>query len=91
MLKNYRLGDLPGGPVVKNPLANAGDVCSVSGPGTETPRAVEQLSLQVTTTEPSCCIDGRPGALESILHSEGSHHNEKPVPRNYRVAPAQHD
>ena len=82
MLKNYRLGDLPGGPVVKNPLANAGDMHSISGPGTKTPRAVEQLSLQVTTTEPSCCNFGRLGALESILHSKGSHHNEKPVLRN---------
>jgi len=26
-------GDLPGGPVVKNPPANAGDISSISGPG----------------------------------------------------------
>ena len=26
-------GDFPGGPMVKNPPANAGDISSISGPG----------------------------------------------------------
>ena len=53
--KNYGLGDFACGPVVKNLVANAGDTCSIPGPGTKTPCAVEQLSLQATSTEPSCC------------------------------------
>ena len=44
--------DFPGGPVVKNPLCNAGDAGSTPGPGTKIPCAMEQLSLCATTTEP---------------------------------------
>ena len=36
--------DFPGGPVVKNPLSNAGDTCSIPGQGTKIPHAAEQLS-----------------------------------------------
>ena len=43
--------DFPGGPVVKNPPANAGDVGSIPGQGTKTPHAVGQLSPRATTTE----------------------------------------
>ena len=43
--------DFPGGAVVKNPPANAGDTGSRSG---KIPHAVEQLSLCATTTEPVC-------------------------------------
>ena len=32
-IKNYSLGGFPGGTVVKNPPANAGDTGSSSGPG----------------------------------------------------------
>ena len=32
--------DLPGGPVVKNPAAKAGDTGSIPGPGTKTPHAL---------------------------------------------------
>ena len=31
--KNKAIGDLPGGPVVKNPPANAGNTGLISGPG----------------------------------------------------------
>ena len=41
----------PGGPVVKNPPANAGD--TGSSPGPRIPHAAEQLSLCATTTEPA--------------------------------------
>ena len=41
-LKNKR--NFPGGPVVKNPPSNAGDVGSIPGPGTKIPHATEQLS-----------------------------------------------
>ena len=43
--------DFPGGPVVKNPLSNAGDTGSSPGRGTKIPHAAEQLSLHTTTRE----------------------------------------
>ena len=46
--------DFPGGPVVKNPPSNAGDVGSIPGRGTKIPHAVGQLSLNATTTEAAC-------------------------------------
>ena len=36
--------DFPGGPVVKNPPSNAGDVGSIPGQGTKIPHATGQLS-----------------------------------------------
>ena len=45
--------DFPGGPVVKNPPANAGDIGSIPGSG-KTPHAEEQLSPCTTTTEATC-------------------------------------
>ena len=47
-------GDFPGGPVVKNPPSNAGDVGSIPGRGTKSPHAPEQLSPHATSTEPMC-------------------------------------
>ena len=44
--------DFPGGAVVKNPPANAGDTGSSPGLG-RFPHAVEQLSPCTTTTEPA--------------------------------------
>ena len=50
---NVDPGDYPGGgPVVKNPPSNAGDVGSIPGRRTNIPRAVGQLSPCTTTTEP---------------------------------------
>ena len=46
-------GDFPGGSLVKNPPANAGDIGSVLAPGPRIPHATEQLSLRATTTERS--------------------------------------
>ena len=43
--------DFPGGPVVKNPPSNAGDVGSIPGGGTNIPHAAGQLSPRDTTTE----------------------------------------
>ena len=42
----------PGGAVVKNLPANAGDAGSSPGQGTKIPHAMEQLSPCATTTEP---------------------------------------
>ena len=46
--------DFPGGPVVKNPPSNAGDVGSTPGGGTKVPHAARQLSPRATTKEPAC-------------------------------------
>ena len=40
-----------GGPVVKNPPSNAGDVDSIPGRGTKIPRATGHMSPRATTTE----------------------------------------
>ena len=54
-LKKKKLRDFPGGTVVKDPPANAGDTVSSPGPGRfkKIPQAAEQLSLCTTTTEPA--------------------------------------
>ena len=53
MIKGIGEG-LPGGPVVKNPPCNAGDVGSIPGQGTKTTCAVEQLSPHTKTREGPC-------------------------------------
>ena len=45
--------DFPGGPVVENPLGNAGDVGSIPGWGTKVLHAMGQLSPCPTATEPT--------------------------------------
>ena len=45
--------DFPGGPIVKNPLHNAGDKGLAHDRGIKVTHAVEQLSSQATATEPS--------------------------------------
>ena len=47
-------GDFPGGPVVKNPPSNAGDMGSIPGQGTKIPHAAGQLSQRARTTELAC-------------------------------------
>ena len=76
-LKIDQVRDFPGGPVVKNLPANAGDTGSSPGLGTKIPHAVGQLSLRATTTE----------AHEPRAHAlhKRSHHNEKPVHLYQRV------
>ena len=44
-------GDLPGGPLAKNPPCCAGDRSSIPGPRTKIPHAMKQLSPHITTTE----------------------------------------
>ena len=50
MLKQLS-GDFPGGPVVKNLPANAGDVDLIPDPGSMIPHAAGQLESHATTTE----------------------------------------
>ena len=64
---------LPGGPVVRNPLSNAGDVGSISDWETKTPHATGQLSLCVATTEPMCSRAKPPSLQKPEHHNEGSH------------------
>ena len=45
--------DFPGGPVVKNPSASAGDTGSIPGQGTKIPPAIDQLSLHTTRETPT--------------------------------------
>ena len=78
------LWDFPGGPVVKNPPSNAGDVGSIPCRGTKIPRAAGQLNMLAATrekpctatTEPACC---RACALQLLsLHAttrEPTRHN----------------
>lgn len=53
-----RIQEFPDGPVVKNPLANAGDVGMIPGP--KIPHAGGQLSLWVTTTKVCTLQQERP-------------------------------
>ena len=51
--QKYLLWDFPGGPVVKNPSANAGNSGSLPGPETKIPHALGQVSPCTTTNEPT--------------------------------------
>ena len=75
--------DVPGGPVVRNPSCNAGDVGSVSGQGTKIPHAAERLSLNAATT---CVYPGaRAPQLESpcALTKDLTRHGEDHAPCSY--------
>ena len=66
--KQNTFRDFPGGPVIKNPPCNTGDVGSIPGQGTRIPRAAGQLSLQVpsleATTRESVCLNGRSDMMQ---------------------------
>jgi len=60
--KLWNWQDFPGGPMVKNPPSNGGNMGLVSGWGTinKIPQAIRQLSLQATTREKSMhCNEGK--------------------------------
>ena len=69
----------PGGPVVKNPPANIGDMGSIPDLGTKTPYVAEQLSSCGTTPEPK--------HLEPVCNKR-SYCHEKLSHCNQRAAPA---
>ena len=56
-----------GGPVVKNPPSNAGDLGSIPGQGTKILHAMGQLSPHTTTIEPTH-LNKRPHAPWSPTH-----------------------
>ena len=65
-LKNNKGWDFPGGTVLKNPPANAGDTSSSPAPG-GFPYATEQLSPCTTTTEPA--LQSEPQLLTPACHN----------------------
>ena len=84
--------DFPGGAVVKNLPAKAGDMGSIPGPGrSHTPRtneahAPQPLSLHSRAREPQLlslhATTMKPVHLEPMLHNKRSHCNEKPAHLN---------
>ena len=69
IFKNASSGDFLGGPVVKNLPCNSGDLNLIPGQGTKIPRAEEQLSPHVISTEhattrESKCCNGRSCVLQ---------------------------
>ena len=84
-IKKKSLRGLPGGAVVKNPPANAGDKGSSPGLGSShMPRSNEACAPQLL----SLCSRARkpqlrkPVCLEPMLHYKKSQRNEKPPHRN---------
>ena len=63
----------PGGAVVKNPPANAGDRGSSPGPG------VSHMTRSNEARVPQLL---KPARLEPMLRNKRSHHNEKPPHHN---------
>ena len=87
----------PGGAVVKNLPASAGDTGSNPGPEDPTCRgaaghvhhnywacALEPMSHNYWAHEPQLL---KPESLEPVLHNKRSHRNEKPAHRNEEQAP----
>ena len=55
----------PGGPVVKNPPSNAGDMSLIPGQGTKIPHAPGQLSPRAAATEASVKTKSQPAATKT--------------------------
>ena len=54
--KNLKVGDFPGGPVVKNPSCNAGDMGSVPGQGTNIPYVISPCTATAETVHSRICV-----------------------------------
>ena len=84
-VSKMRVQGFPGGAVVKNPPANAGDMGLSPGPGSShMPRSNEArepqlLSLRSRAREPQL---QKPVHLGPMLHNKRSHRNEKPAHHN---------
>ena len=82
--------DFPGGTVVKNPPANAGDMGSISSSGrshmprSNKPHVPQLLSLRSRARMPQLL---KPEHLEPALHNKRSHCNEKPTHSNGEQPP----
>ena len=75
----YFLGDFPGGPVVKNLSANAGDTGLIPGLGRS------HLLQGNKACAPQLL---KPECLEPVFCNKRSHHKEKPALHYWRLAPA---
>ena len=67
-----KLGDFPGGPVVKSPASNARDAGSIPGGGTKTPHAAGQLSPRAATIEQAHTLQlesPRAATTEPVCHN----------------------
>ena len=86
----HKRRDFPGGAVVKNLPANAGDTSSSPGPGrshvprSNEARAPQLLSLRSRAREPQLL---KPVCLESVLRNKRSPCNEKPAHRKEELPP----
>ena len=86
-IKKFR--DFPGGAVVENPPANAGDTGSGPGPGgshmprSSWARAPQLLSLRCRAHVPQLL---KPVRLEPVPCTKRSHRNEKPMHSNEDAA-----
>ena len=84
-LKNKNFWGFPGGTMVKNPPANAGDMGLSPGPGrshmlqSNSARAPQLLSLRSRAREPQLL---KPACLEPVPRNKRSHRNEKPAHHN---------
>ena len=63
-------GDFPGGPVVRSPPANAGDLGSIPGPG----------RFYLLRGNYACATAPEPARLEPVLCNERRHRSEKSSP-----------
>ena len=78
------MGDFPGGAVVKNPPANAGDMGLSPGPGrshmrwSNQARAPQLLSLRSTACEPRL-LSPRAATTEARVPGAGAPKQEKPL------------
>ena len=89
-IKDVHLWGFPGGAVVENPPANAGDTGSTPGPGrshvlrSNKARAPQLLSLRSRAREPQLL---KPTRLKPVLRNKRSHCNEKPAHRDEELPP----
>ena len=81
VLHLYVLRDFLGGPVVKNPLYNAGDAGSILGQGTKIPHATGQLSPRTTNTE-FAHLNERAGMLQTTEPTRSGTHVPQPASHN---------
>ena len=85
------MGDFPGGPVVKSPPCNAGEVGLIPGQRTKISHAKEQWSPSVSTKESMCCMQWKilhdaTKALHSQISKIYMQKNSNMVsPRNWEV------
>ena len=83
--QKIKIRDFPGGPVVKNPPANSGDMGSKLAWGSlhlpQSNKAHAPQLLRASSRAPMPQLL-KPTCPESVLSNKGSHHNKKPIHRS---------